>query len=541
VTDRPEMSTVSSTLSSTGFLVKGVPFTVLGAETHNSSTSTPESTRRAFRRVRELGANTVLAPVSWNLFEPVRGTYDFVQIDAMLEAARAEGLLLVPLWFGSWKNAMSTYVPDWVKLDTNEFPRAETIGHRRVEHLSPFGEAARQVDARAFGALMAHLREVDQVGTVILVQVENEVGLLGDSRDRSALAEEAWRRPVPDHVIAVVESSPQIPAHTAWQDQGSPLAGTWPEVFGESAVAEEAFMASAYSSYIEVVAATGRAEYGVPLYVNAWLDNAPVPSVDDKPAVAIAGGSSPGEYPSGGPVTRVAPIWRALAPTIDVLAPDIYFGDFATVCQLFTAASGHLFIPEMRRSELGAAQMLYALGEYHAMGVSPFGVDTILPDSSEEATLSDAYRLARAAVDLLNSNRSARSRGFLLTEDNPAMNFDFDELSVGVDTAGPYGQAIPIFPAYGILIEETPGVFVAIGRGFYISVSRKDAKTAGILAATEIDYDGAWRTLNELNGDETASGSGVTLYALAAPKSSTFPIPLVKTSTGIVRIRTYSF
>jgi Domain of unknown function (DUF5597)/Glycosyl hydrolases family 35 len=535
------MSTLLSSLSAEGLLVNGAPFKIIGAETHNSSTSTPGSIQTAFRRVRELGANTVLAPVSWNLFEPVRDRYDFLQVDAMLEAARAEDLFLIPLWFGSWKNATSTYVPDWVKLDTHTFPRAEIAGQHRVEHISPFSESAREADALAFSAFMAHLREVDQVGTVILVQVENEVGLLGDSRDRSALADKAWSLPVPEDVIAAVAIAPQIPAHSAWKHQGSPSAGTWLQVFGDSATAEEAFMAFAYASYIEVVAAAGRAEHALPLYVNAWLDNAPVPNTDDKPVVAIAGGSAPGEYPSGGPVARVAPIWRACAPTIDVLAPDIYFGDFSNVCELFAEASAHLFIPEMRRNELGAAQMLYALGEYHALGVSPFGVDTILPSSTEEATLTDAYRLCRAAVELLNLGKPARSRGFLLTEDDPATTFDFDDVSVTIDTAGPYGRAIPIFPAYGILIEEAPGVFVAIGRGFYISVSRTDVKTAGILSATEIDYDGSWRTVNELNGDETASGSGVTLHALATPKSSTFPIPLVKTSTGIVRIRTYSF
>ena len=45
----------------------------------------------------------------------------------------------------------------------------------------------------AFAKLMAHLKDIDEEhSTVVMVQVENEVGLLGDSRDRSRLAEEIW-------------------------------------------------------------------------------------------------------------------------------------------------------------------------------------------------------------------------------------------------------------------------------------------------------------------------------------------------------------
>ena len=75
--------------------------------------------------------------------------------------------------------------------------------------LSTFAEANLAADARAFTALMAYLRRVDgEHCTVILVQVENEVGMLGSARDHSAEAEAAWQQHaagvglLADHVTA---------------------------------------------------------------------------------------------------------------------------------------------------------------------------------------------------------------------------------------------------------------------------------------------------------------------------------------------------
>ena len=82
----------------------------------------------------------------------------------------------VPLWFGAFKNAHSTYAPTWVRADTDRFPRAvvnETTrpaftyaGAMRRPTLSVFGEELREADARAFAAFMRHLAETDTTGTV---------------------------------------------------------------------------------------------------------------------------------------------------------------------------------------------------------------------------------------------------------------------------------------------------------------------------------------------------------------------------------------
>ncbi len=182
----------------TQLVVDGAPFLVLGGELHNSSSSDLPYLQPAWERLVALGLNTVLAAVSWELVEPEEGRFDWTMVDGLIVEARRHGLRLILLWFGSWKNGQSTYVPLWVKRDYRRFPRARRRDGRAVEVLSTFSDANRQADARAFGALLRHLREVDGADhTVIMVQVENEVGLLGDSRDRSGDAEAAFAAPVP--------------------------------------------------------------------------------------------------------------------------------------------------------------------------------------------------------------------------------------------------------------------------------------------------------------------------------------------------------
>jgi hypothetical protein len=165
---------------------------------------------------------------------------------------------------------MSGYVPSWIKLDSERFPRART--HQGVrEHLSPFAAANRDADAAAFAVLMAHLAGAPEV--VPMVQVQNEVGLLGDSRDRSRLAEAVHNWHVPPHVLAAIRASPTIPAHGEWVARGARESGTWRETLGDSLAADEAFMAAAYASYVDAVAAAGRTEFDVPMFVNARLDS----------------------------------------------------------------------------------------------------------------------------------------------------------------------------------------------------------------------------------------------------------------------------
>ncbi len=531
--------TVRTTLAGPYLICDGKPLPVIGAELHNSSSSSQAAITASFRAVREVGATTVLAPVAWDLFEPSEGEFDTTLVDAMVETGRAEGLFLIPLWFGSWKNGMSTYVPSWVKLDQARFPRAVLRQGGEVEVVSPFSLAARDADAAAFAALMRRIREVDTTGVVIMVQVENEVGLLNDSRDRSVLAEEAWLAPVPRPVVdAVAAGTGRI--HQAWVEAGEQRTGSWESAFG--AAADEVFMAAAYASYVNVVAAAGRAELDRPLYANAWLDTPIELDLPDMPDWAeMAGGDAAGFYPSGGPLAEMAPVWRALAPSLDFLAPDIYFGDFDDVCQRYSAASGgRLFIPEMRRSPRGVGQMLRAMGEHRALGVAPFGVDSLLPGQAGYEDLKDGYGLLRAFAAAVRELDAPPTRGFLLTAQAPAVMLEYDDVTLRIDSSDPSGLFPPHYPAYGAVVQTGPLEFLVMGRGFAVIALATDGLKVGILGAAELSPDSG-EVVRRFGGDETGSGAMVRLPALGAETPGVFPIPFDLRGTGIVTLRYYRY
>ena len=265
-------------------IVKGQPFLILGGELGNSSAGTAAEADSIIPRLAGMHVNTILMPVAWEQIEPKEASFDFSILDHWIETARGHNVHLVPLWFGSWKNAFSNYAPAWVKSDPNRFPRAQSADGKPLEILSALSLETRRCDSRAFAALMHHIREKDsQQQTVVMVQVENEVGYLGAGRDRSPEANRLFHEPVPDVLIRTLATkrfqlSPELAAH--FNERGR----SWSEVFADAA--SEVFMAWNYASYIEAVVQSGKKEYALPMYVNAQL---PAPQ------------ERAGEYPSGGP------------------------------------------------------------------------------------------------------------------------------------------------------------------------------------------------------------------------------------------------
>jgi hypothetical protein len=515
--------------------VNGAPFPIIGAEVHNSSSSTLEALRQSFTTVEQLGANTVLAPVAWELLEPAEGTFDYTQIDVMISTARDLGLRLIPLWFGSWKNAASTYAPTWVKTDLERFPRAVLADGRRIEHLTAFSPASRDADARAFAALMRRIHVVDATRTVLAVQVENEVGLLGDTRDRSQLAEAAFAGPVPADVVTAVAGDPSSPLHNEWVSVGSRHAGTWAEVFPPGDRLDEAFMATAFASYVGKVAAAGAAHHDVPLFVNAWLD---ADSVLDGP-IAVAGGKRPGAYPSGGPVIPVAAIWERLAPALDFLAVDLYVDDAEPVLAAYRGRRDRLFVPELRADATGIAQMFSALGRHRALGVSPFGVDSLDPAHPDSAALVDAYSLLSAVAVLIRDNPDAAVNGFTLTEAEPDTQFQIGDVTIRVDTGDEGGMVTPANPGYGITVEDGDGLYI-IGRGFSITLAATDGQRASFTSVTQYRLDGGrLKPVRHLNGDETAGGTLVRFPLLGTPLLPGRVIPTRTPDAEATRISVY--
>ena len=356
-------------------LVDGKPFIMLAGEVHNSDSSSPAYMEQIWKIAEELGMNSLLLPVTWEMVELVEGEFHFEILDQLIDQAREHGMKIGLLWFGSFKNAECMYAPEWVKRDLERFHRGQgknkagrrvsptlpvTIPYTTISYLS---ENAMQADARAFGKMMQHVREYDEAyGTVITVQVENETGLLGNAREVSDEADAAFAGEVPQEFASYMRS------HTEYMEEDVRAAveagaekGSWSEVFG--AVAEEIFSAYHVASFVEYVAKAGKDAYELPMAVNCWLDKA---------------ADTPGDYPSGGPVARVHEVWDYCAPSIDVYCPDIYVPYFNKVCDRFVkSGTNPLYIPEAATHSYAAPRMVYTVGHYHAMCYSPFGFDDI--------------------------------------------------------------------------------------------------------------------------------------------------------------------
>ena len=281
-------------------LVDGEPYLILGGQSDNSSTW-PKMLPGVWQVIEEMNANTLEIPVYWEQIEPEEGTYDFSMVDLLLEQAREREVRLVLLWFATWKNGSNHYMPVWMKRQPKKYPNVVGKDGKPVDSPSPHALATREADAKAFAALMRHLKEADPQHTVIMVQVENEPGTWGSVRDYSEEAERLFRQPVPEALLKPeVLKALGVDAHSK---------GTWSEVFGERA--DEYFHAWSVASYIEYVAAAGRAVYPLPMYVNV--------------ALRWPFGNPPAtNYESGGPTDNVIPIWKAAAPSLCLLAPDIY-------------------------------------------------------------------------------------------------------------------------------------------------------------------------------------------------------------------------
>ncbi|KAF7171508.1 hypothetical protein CNMCM5623_003836 [Aspergillus felis] len=534
----------------TRLIVNGRPFLMLASELHNSSLSSARYMTDVWPAMKKQGINTLLGSVSWEQIEPFEGAFDFSELDDIILGARNHDMRLVLLWFGAYKNALSTYAPSWVKTDPERFPRALAIGPggglKILDTITPFSMECAEADARAFGKLLQHLKDFDaDHSTVLMIQVENESGILGDSRDRSSLAEAAFREPVPQSLLRHLADNPHPQFAKRFPNVPKDGVHSWEDAFGVGAPANEVFMAFHFARYIEIVAASGKKSYPIPLYANAWLN---LDGLDDLDAglatsvvanAAVTGGLGPGQYPSGGPCAHVLDVWRFGAPSLDFIAPDLYLQDYETVCKDYTNKGNPLFIPEQRRDEHGARRISLAHGAYGALGVSPFGIDTG-PDA-----VGREYKLLSQVKDLVVGSPLVDRFGFYFDEirdrrlEKPWTKL-FGDMQVTVERASVFGKE---GPGAGIIIRLAEYKFLLVGYGFQASFKsvKKGVGFTGILKAKEMEVseEGSLRPLRLLNGDETRGGSAVVLPN-EEPDPGEFPIAtLIPARTGIAEVEVY--
>lgn len=503
--------------TTTQLIVHGRPYLIRGGELGNSTATNPAHLEQFWPKLKGLNLNTVLVPAYWDLIEPEEGRFDFSTVERVIEQARQNEMKLVLLWFGSWKNSMSCYAPGWVKRDSQRFPRAKDAQGVPQEILTPLSTVNRDIDARAFAALMKRLREFDgREQTVVMVQVENEIGMIPSARDHSEAANEAFRAPVPRELLDYLDHHREqlaSPLREAWLAAGAAREGTWTEVFGDGIATEEIFMAWHFGKFTDAVTAAGKREYALPMFVNAAL---------------IRPGHQPGQYPSAGPLPHLIDVWRAAAPSVDFLSPDIYFQNFAEWARRYKRPGNPLFIPEAMRSVEASVNALYAFGALDAIGFCPFAIEAIGDQAGNY--LAASFDLVAQLEPLLISSQGKGLTAGLLSEGPEqrqpqqvrlgdfVLNVSFERgtlpaLADGMFVPGANAAPTSPPPAGGLVIALAPDEFLIAGMGLVVTFApREPGSIAGIVSAEEGRFvDGEWRNTLWLGGDQTHQGRHVRL------------------------------
>jgi len=461
-------------------IVDGHPFLILGGELHNTVSSDLDRMKSVWPALAKAHLNTVLVGVGWNWIEPREGNFDFRTVDSAIESARENHLRVILLWFGSWKNGLSSFAPAWVKTDQKRFPRAQILNGKTIEVLSTFSDVNCQADARAFAALMRHVKEIDTTRRVIMVQVENEVGVLGDTRDRS---------PEANRVFSDAAATPR---------------------------GEEQFMAKHYARYIDRVAEAGKKEYNVPMYVNAWIVQP-----EDK---------RPGDYPSGGPQAQNHEIWRTNAPHIDLLCPDIYLPDFPGIVGRYTNATNPLFVPESFAGQQGAANAFFAIGARNAIGYSPFGIDTSMDNDSQRRPIAAAYDLlGQLAPMILEAQTKHTIAAVSLDKSFSQRRLRLGNYWLDVTLARSFRapNAVPDVAGFGLFLATGPNEYYIAGDGIQLTFTpAEDGGIASIANQEAGHFENArWIATRQLGGDDSVLRYDIAAQAQLGQSATGIKIP----------------
>lgn len=469
-------------------IVDGQPFLIRGGELGNSSASSLTELESHFEKLSRMNLNTVLVPVYWDRLEPEEGKFDFTLVQGAVDSARRHSLRIVLLWFGTWKNSMSCYAPSWMKRDPERFFRVRTRDGAAQEIVSPACADGREADLRAYVRLLDWLADYDGVErTVLMIQIENEIGMIPEPRDFSPASETLWESPMP-----------------SFFGKGD---ASWKDAFGESADGAELFSAWQFATSVEPIAKAGKAVYPLPTFTNAAL---------------IRPGFEPGRYPSGGPLPHLFGVWKEFAPSVDFLAPDIYFPNFAEWAEQYYVEGEPMLIPELAPSARMSGNVLYAISALGAIGACPFAIEDLVGEKQYDlaqlfarvSELEDLVTSAQAEGRIIGLTPKCDFDWLIESEleratlsgivfdalfDRPRVEGEFDVSVLPTHGSGRW-EAPPSMPLGGVmLIQVSENEFIGLGKACTLTFANEDG--GGSVGIDWVRAGDRW-----LNGDQTHQG-----------------------------------
>jgi hypothetical protein len=227
-------------------------------------------------------------------------------------------------------------------------------------------------------------------------------------------------------------------------------------------------------------------------------------------------------YESGGPTDNVIPIWKVAAPSISLLAPDIYMPESEKalkIIELYDRPDNALFVPEIGSGEK-FVRYFYPVLAHGGIGFSPFGIDdngnseTKAETETRLAAIAQEYAMVAPMMrEMAKWCFEGKIKSVVEREDHDAqtVNLGLWEATVTFGKSGrntdsnstrPFGKAM--------FIQLTDNEFILTGTNCHFTfkpLAANAEKSWQYLKVEEGKYEnGTFKMLRIRNGDETDWG-----------------------------------